>query len=153
MRLEIDVFGDTQLARELLRFGDRATDMSPAFEEIADNFLLNEERQFSTQGSYASGRWAPLAPSTVTGKAKAGLDPRTLHATRTLRNSLSRQGAPGNVREIKSDEMFVGTSVEYARYHQMGTKHMPRRRPVELTVNRRRMWMKILQRFLVEGDT
>lgn len=157
MRLTIDIFGDVQLDRRMLRFAAKADDFSPAFEDLADDFLKIERRQFATQGG-ASGGWAPLAPSTVRFKARMGYDPRILHRTRVMRRSLTRKGAPGAVREISAEEMRVGTSVvsddgrnfPYPRAHQFGTARMPRRRVVEFTRADRRRWIKVLQRFLWE---
>lgn len=148
VRIELDVFGDKQVSRELLRFRDAAADMKPALEEIADDFLDIEERQFSSEGRYGSGGWAPLAPSTLAGKVRRGYDTRILHERLRLRRSLTTRNQD-HIRKITSDSMFVGTSVPYAIYHQHGTSHMPRRRPVELPARDRDNWVKILQRHLV----
>lgn len=154
VRLNLDVFGDQQISRELLRFAKRGTDMSPAFKIIADDFLDIEKRQFTSAGRYGSGGWRPLAPSTVAYKARRGLDPRILHATLRLRKSLTQRSGPDVIRKISNDEMFVGTRVKYARHHQHGAPraNLPQRRPVELPDRDRKNWMKILQRFLVEGE-
>lgn len=157
MRLDLDVFGDKQFSRDLMRFEARANDMSPVFEDLADDFLRLNQEQFDSQGRN-SGGWAPLAESTVRRKAARGDDPRILHATRALRNSLTNRGAAGAVREISDDEMFVGTSVTtdrgfpYPAVHQNPKQGQTRRRPVELTPRRRRDWVKTLQEYLV-GQT
>lgn len=156
MRLDLDVFGDTQFSRELLRFGERADDMSPAFTEIADQFLDIEERQFATQGMY-SGGWAPLKPATVRRKEELGHDPRILHATRALRDSLTNRGHRDHVRRITDDELVVGTSVRseggfpYAAAHQNPKKGQTQRRPIEFNEAVRRDFVKIIQNHLVAG--
>lgn len=152
MRLEIDVNGDVQFARELLRFRDRADDMRPAFREIADDFLEEERSQFMTEGRHASGGWQPLNAAYRARKIGQGHDPRILHRTLRLRRSLTMSTAD-SIREISRDEMFVGTRVPYAVHHQHGAPraNVPRRRPVELTRATRVRWIKILQRHLVEG--
>lgn len=152
MRLEIETFGEKQFSRELLRFDERGRDMRPAFEKIADDFLDVEEHQFSTEGGY-SGGWAGLAPSTVAYKARHNLDPRILHATLRLRRSLTEASGPDVIRDIRADEMTVGSKVGYGAFHQSGTYSMPRRRPVDLPDRTKDSWVKILQRFLVEGET
>lgn len=153
MHIRLEVSGDVQVARDLLRFGDRGADLSPAYRVIGDDFLQLEERQFASEGSYASGGWAPLAQSTLTRKARLGLDMRILHATLRLRDSLTRQGAADSIRRITSDEVVLGTSVPYASFHQTGGERLPRRRPVELREADRRRWVKVIQRFLVTGQT
>jgi phage gpG-like protein len=154
VRLELDVFGDKQVARELLRLGDRAADARPAWNAIIDRLLLLEREQFDSEGGRASGGWKPLAPSTVADKARRDLDPRILHATGRLRDSLTRRTGGDAVRESHPNEMRFGTDVPYARYHQQGTGRMPRRREIELTeTDRHQMFVQVLQRFLVTGET
>lgn len=155
MNLNLEVFGDRQVSRELLRFGDRATDMRPAFEDLADDFLDVENQQFSSQGMF-SGGWRPLAASTIERKRRAGLDLRILHATHAMRNALTHKGAKGGVRRIRADEMFVGVDVRskkgypYPKAHQLG-RGVPKRRPVEFNEVIRKRWMKRLQRHIIEA--
>lgn len=147
MKLELSVSGDKQFSREMLRWDTRATDMRPAFEEVANDFLEIERRQFDSQGGHGSGGWKPLSPDYLRRKVAAGHDPRILHRTLRLRKSLTMSTAD-SVRRITSDDMFVGTKVSYAGAHQRGGAHLPQRRPVELTETDRRRWIKILQRYL-----
>jgi phage gpG-like protein len=149
MRLTLDVFGDRQLDRKLLRFEDRVGDLEPAFEALADDFLSIESKQFSSEGGFASGSWAPLAESTVRRRGSAG---PILDDSGDLRRSLTQEGAKGSVRQITSDSLFVGTDVDYAQYHQTGTSRMPRRRPVEFRDADRRRWVKAIQRYLTTGQ-
>lgn len=159
MRLVLEVYGDVQLQRDLLRFNERLTDLTPAWESLADEFLALEKAQFDSQGGFASGGWAPDAPSTLAYKARHGLDPRVMHATLALRESLTSRGAPGSVRRITPTSMEVGTDVRspegfpYAAAHQ--APHAPgrkRRRVIELRPVDRERWVKVVQRFVVTGE-
>lgn len=151
MRFSLDVFGDVQFARDLLRFGDRAMDMRPAFDEIHRSFLAIERRQFESEGQF-SGSWAPLKEGTVAAKNRQGLDPRILHATLSMRRSLTSPTHANHVYWATMDEAFMGSKDPKVKFHQFGTKrNLPRRRPVELTKVHRARWVKILQRHLVEG--
>lgn len=151
MRLELEAFGDVQFSREILRVGANAEDMRPAFNEVHDTVRDAEKKQFSTEGRAFSGGWKPLAPSTVKYKAAHQLDPRILHATLRLRTSLTTSHGRDHVFRATKDEMFVGTRVPYARWHQLGTKdgRLAQRRPFELDEAVRREIVKILQRHLV----
>lgn len=152
MRLDLDTFGEKQFSREILRVGRNAGDMKPAFDQVHDLFLEVERRQFSSQGGAYSGGWKPLAPSTVSYKSRAGLDPRILHATLRMRSSLTEEAHPDHVYRASADDMFVGTKVPYAGVHQNPvTSPLPRRRPIEFDDSVRREIVKILQRHLVEG--
>lgn len=157
MRLELDVFGDVQLAREILRFERVADNLEPAFRDLTDDFRTIEARQFSTQGGYRSGGWAPLAASTLAAKVRRGLDPRILHATHKMRDSFTQRDHPDHVEEIDADGFFVGSRAvsdrgfPYPAAHQRPLRGQARRRPVELNEQDRRRWVKRIQREFVEG--
>lgn len=149
MRLDLEAFGDVQFSREILRVGANAGNMRPAFDKVHDSIRGVEKKQFGSQGAAYSGGWAPLAASTVRYKAARGLDPRILHATGRLRRSFTTKGDPDHVYRASADEMFVGSRVPYAKFHQLGTQRMPRRRPFQLDEAARRDVVKILQAHLV----
>src|SRR4051794_15389307 len=140
MLLELDVFGDVQVRRKLLRFGDRARDARPAFELMADDLREWEERQFASEGGFASGGWDPLAPSTIAAKAAAPRaaftgsrtktgkfakrvrrNRRILEDTGALRESLTQHGDAEHVELIFPQEFVFGSTVPYAQFHQRGT--------------------------------
>ena len=148
MRLLLDIDGDRQLERTLLRMADRVDDMSDAFEQVGDHLATAEQRQFASQGGYASGGWKELAESTV---ARKGHD-RILVDSGDLRASLEARSAGGDaIRVYEPSFLIFGSAVEYARFHQLG-QGVPQRRPVELTEGDRREAVRILQRAVVEGD-
>lgn len=149
MRITLEAFGEVQFSRELLRLSAAGKDMRPAFDNIHEMFIRAEKMQFATQGGSGSGGWAPLAPSTKAYKKQAKLDPRILHATLRLRDSLTQSSHPDHVYRASADEMFVGSKVEYGIHHQFGTSRMPRRRPVEFTENFRSNIVKALQSHLM----
>lgn len=153
MRITLEAFGEVQFSRELLRVAEAAEDMRPAFDTIHEMFINVEKLQFSTQGKSASGGWAPLAPATVAYKAAHKLDPRILHATLRLRDSLTKESHPDHIYRADADEMFVGSRVEYGVHHQFGAPraNLPRRRPVEFTENFRNNIVKTLQRHVLGG--
>ena len=149
MRLTLEVYGDRQLDRNLLRFDDRMGDLEPVFTELADDFLSIERQQFTSEGGFASGGWAPLADSTVRRRGSAH---PILVEHGDLKASLTDAAAKGAIREITSDSLFVGTDIDYAPFHQRGTGRMPRRRPVEFRDADRRRWVKAIQRYLTTGQ-
>lgn len=153
MRLTLEAFGEVQFSRELLRIGDNAGDMTPAFDDVHEQFLRVEKSQFSSQGKTSSGGWAPLAPRTVEYKRRAHLDPRILHATLRLRDSLINKSHADHIYRTSADEMFMGSKVEYGVHHQFGAPraNVPRRRPIEFTDAFRRRIVKTLQQHLMGG--
>lgn len=152
MRLDLETFGEKQFSREILRVGENAGDMRPAFDQVHELILDVETRQFSTQGAAYSGGWKPLAASTRARKRRLNLDPRILHATLRLRKSLTMKTHVDHVYRATADSMFVGTRVKYAGVHQKPiTSPIPRRRPIEFSDAVRKDILKILQRHLLGG--
>ena len=154
MNLVLEAFGDDIVNREILRVKYRSEDMRPAFRKIHESFIGVEKYQFSSEGGL-SGKWAPLAPSTVDYKAKHGLDPRILQATHRLRDSLTTFEGEGHIYEATHDEMKVGSDVPYGIYHQSREPRtkLPRRPPVIIRENIRRRWIKYLQEYLMGQHT
>jgi phage gpG-like protein len=150
VRLDLDVYGDEQVSRELLRFSAYAGNAQPAFRKIADDMRDQVAEQFATEGARGSGGWKPLADSTIASKLSAGLDPHILQATHTLMESLTGTGGD-HIEEISDEHLLFGSSVDYGRFHQKGTSRMPARRPVEFAELDRRGFIRTLQRYLVEG--
>lgn len=151
MRIQLEIAGDVQLSRTLLRFRQHAEDMSPAFEQIADDFYEIERRQFASEGVYGSGGWKPLSPGYAARKSVLYPGKPILQATGALFESLT--GGRGAVKKVSRDELLLSTDDEKAPFHQRGTRKMPQRRPVELRSQDRKNMVKVLQRYLVSGET
>lgn len=151
-RLHFEFYGETQVDRTLERF-EAAADMRPAWEALADRFAFVERRQFATEGAYASGGWAPLSPAYAAWKARHYPGQPILRRTDDLFESLTVRpfDEHGGIEVIEPSHMMLGSAVRYGRFHQHGTRRMPRRRPVELTEAERREWVRIVQRYLVTG--
>lgn len=152
MRFELDIAGDRQIARELLRVGEHAEDAAPAFRNIADYFRDLEREQFRSEGGSGSGGWPPLAASTLLRKAKLGQPQNILVASGDLRDSLTDAGDEQHIEDVSHDGLLFGTRDPKAKYHQHGTSRMPQRRPVELSETERRHTLRILQRWVMQGE-
>jgi hypothetical protein len=152
MLLEIQLFGDQQVNRRLLRFASNVEDASPAFEAIADELYRIEREQFNTEGKYGSGGWEPLADATIDAKLHDP-DPvvrnnahNILRATDALFKSLVDEHDPGNTKIVQPHQLVFGTSVPWAKYHQ---PDLQRRRELELPRRDRADAVRILQRHLL----
>jgi hypothetical protein len=156
VRILFEVSGDRQLDRDILRVGDRARDMSPAFERVADPWIEETAVQFATEGRHASGGWKPLKDSTVAAKRREHLRPEILRAHDRLMRSLTSptQTDPNMILKIRPGELDYGSKLPYAGAHQNPKpgNPLPRRRPVEFTEKTRRDTIKILQRYLITGE-
>ena len=151
MRVELTILGEDAVPRDLIGIGRAAVDLTPVMSDVADVLRSALTRQFDSEGRFGSGGWAPLAPSTVAAKQAAGLDPRILHATRRLRDSLTEPGHPDQIAIARPDGLDFGSTVPYAAFHQHGTSRMPRRRPVQLPESMRRQIPRMIQRGIIIG--
>lgn len=151
MNLTFEVAGEKQVSRELLRFAGRTVDAQPAFIAIAELLMVETKEQFETEGRHASGGWKPLKQATVTAKARAGQRVQILQRTGSLMDSLTQAGDGNMIHKTYPDGLDFGSRVPYAGFHQTGTRHMPARKPLELTETARRSAIKLLQRWIVEG--
>jgi hypothetical protein len=157
MNISLEVFGEAAISRELLRFGTRAADASPAFEIIATMFYDSEKKQFDTQGEWASGGWAPLAPSTIAAKlANPSLSNMILQSTGAMMESLTTSTGDFSSKHVSPDKMELLSTVPYGVFHQQpegpGKGILPMRKPVELPEHVKVDIVKVLQAWIV-GDT
>jgi phage gpG-like protein len=148
-QLTFTVAGEEQINRSIGRFLEGVSDFTPAFEEIAEDFLQVEAEQFASEGGYGlAGRWLGLSPTYAQWKAKNFPGAKILERTGALRDSLTSTGGP-NVREITPTTLSLGTKVPYAIYHQQG-RGVPKRKPIDLNEETKQRWMKFIQAYLVE---
>lgn len=152
INLRWTVWGDDVIERELLRFQSRAVDMRPAFVALREDIMDEVRQNFDTEGAAGGEKWAPLQDSTIEAKLSAGLPPAILHATLALRDSLIDRENDNQVFITNADSMMFGSQVDYGGFHQRGTKHMPARKPLQFTEPSKVMFMKTLQRYMVEGS-
>lgn len=133
----LDIEGDRLVARHLLAVEQRTLHPRPAFARIGEQMLLAEKHLFDSEGAYAGRHWRPDLPTTLAEKARLGLDPRVLHATRRLRRSLTQRGNPDQIRKSTDHGVEFGTRVRYAKYQTSGHYQKTGRKEAPITVHRR----------------
>ncbi len=155
MRISIEVEGEQQVSRNILRVADRVRDARPGFKAVARYLQSVERSQFDSEGRTGSGGWAPLKERTLAVKRAKGLDPRILRAENNLRASLTNRTHPDHVERFSSDEMFFGTSDKKAVHHQHGAPraNVPQRKVIDLSERNRRAIVKKMQAFILSNDT
>jgi hypothetical protein len=145
MRLHVEALGDEVVARHLLAMSGRATNAAPAMIGVIAGLYNIAERQFESQGGYGGTPWPPLADTTVERKAREGLDPRILHATLDLRESLTEPGG-ANIAVPLRDGVIFGTTIDYAQF-------LKDRWPMVVpTESDKRSWVKVVQKWIIDGD-
>lgn len=151
MRLSIEVHGLNIVDRELLRFSERTADISPAAAEIEGQLTVYNRRNFASEGAESAfGRtWPPLSPRYRKWKQKHYPGQPILVRTGALRKSLTE--TPMGVHEVTRTTIRLGSGLPYARYHQTGGPHLPKRPPIALYEWQKRDLVRTLQRWLVNG--
>jgi len=96
-----------------------ATLLEVAGPAIVGDFHRMEAARFDANGP----GWDPLTPATIAIKTARGMPQpeRILYGQGDLLNSLTGH-TEHTVVDIKPDELFVGTNVPYAQYHQSGPR-------------------------------
>lgn len=148
LRLKGDGF--TPFSMVLERLAGRAGDASPAFDKMADVFAASMRHQFDKAGGHTGPRWAPLTPQYAAQKQRTHPGRPLLVRDGGLRDDLTSR--PLAVEHITSKRMIVGTSRDYARYHQDGTGVMVARKLIGTpTAQERKRYASILHEHIIEG--
>lgn len=119
--------------------GNKTKDL---IEDVAGVVQVGLEDNFSTQGGYL-GRWKPLKQSTIKDKNRKGFGSRKmLVRTGRLENSF-------DTRNVKAESAEVGSyGVDYAEYHNDGTRNMPQRKIVGITDKAKRDTVGLIVKYL-----
>lgn len=157
--VRIDVMGERQISRQMLRFGERAIGAAPALEVVHDYLTHVSEGQFQSQGRDSGHPWPDIQEVTKERKRRSK-DPTTaanadriMEASEALKNSLTRQGDSNMVHVVTNDTMVFGTKLKYGQYHQKpgSSAAYPRRRSVDLTPTNKIVMIKTIQHWIVHG--
>jgi phage gpG-like protein len=127
---DIEAKGVHKTHTALVNVGKRADDVRPAFQDVRAVVRESNEARFGSKGG---GSWPPLKESTKATKARRKQDPRVLRASGALFKSLTATRAKGQVNRKKPDVFRIGTSLYYARFHDLGEGGVPKRKLMDLT--------------------
>jgi len=152
------VLGEMQLQRALQGRIAATSDLSPAFAQIADNFVEGEEQVFAREGAYDGALpWASLSPAYAAWKARHYPGARILHASGRLEDAMT--GGAGSIREIEPLRLLMGGHVRVGNYDLGGihqnpspTNPLPQRKLINLGRRQRSRWVRyILDHLRLEG--
>jgi hypothetical protein len=98
-------------------------DFSQLLKDFRYDLAKAASANFANQSTSDGQAWGPLAKGT---QRRKGLNP-ILVKTGALRASLVDVDGAENVDDVKSHELVDGTAINYATFHETGTKFMPAR--------------------------
>lgn len=148
--LKMDGRSIAPVRRKIHDMRDRAQNLMAAWEVLLNWFAEQNRVQFGSRGARWRTIWPELAPSTVREKRGEGFTGDTLIRTSDLLRSLSDR--PLNFERITPHEVEAGTRLSYAKFHQRGTRHMPRRQLISARqVARERAASSAVISWIVQG--
>ncbi|MDD5762213.1 MAG: phage virion morphogenesis protein [bacterium] len=110
--IEIEV-DDRDIREALSRLAAKVRDLTPAMKNIGEYLQRSTWERFGQQKDPSGKPWARLKPSTLARKKTS----KILIESSRLRDSIAYRAG--------SDQVEVGTNVEYAAIHQFGGKTRP----------------------------
>lgn len=128
--LRMEVAGFEPVSVALSRFGENIRNFKPFWVEyFAPTFYRDVRRNFETEGSYVGG-WAALSPRYAAWKQEHYPGKTILRRTDALLRSMTlysggQVGAQG-IFVADARSLVLGTSVAYAKYHQLPTSYRSR---------------------------
>jgi hypothetical protein len=123
--IKIDGRTIAPLRRKIHAMKDRAGNLIPAWDALIDWFADQERLQFGQRGGRWRTLWPELTADTIKDKRELGYTGDILIRETDLLRSLTDR--PLSIERMSAREATAGTRVPYARFHQDGTKRMPRR--------------------------
>lgn len=118
MRFEITMQGEKLVRTQFTRMANAADHSRPAFNNVVDYLFKINEQQFESQGRRGGGSWRKLTTKWAQRKQRQGQDIRILHQSHTLRRSVTRRRARGQILEFTPTSVTLGTRLPYAGRHQ-----------------------------------
>lgn len=117
--------------------------MSRYFDKMDSKVMDWKERQFGSEGMYMGRPWKPLAASTIQNRLALGFGAGPiLQRTGKLKSSIKM------VFKSSREARWKGT-VDYYKYHQMGTSKMPARQILGWSPEMERRAVNELKGFII----
>lgn len=115
--LTISADGEAVWENHLAESSQRARNLRPAFARLVPSVFRFFRRRFDTSGRYGGGPWQPKKESTL----RTSRSSKPLFDSGALRRAFTSR-SPDNVTNITDDFLEIGTTLEYATFHQTGYK-------------------------------
>ena len=128
MNFRVDIDGVEISTRAFRSLDETISDWREVWPEVGLYYFRAMTEQFESLGSRGGTQWQPLSEKYRQWKEKRYPGKPVMIRTFRLLRSFSLGGsAPDQVQILEPLSYTVGSTVPYARYHQYGTKRMPKR--------------------------
>lgn len=151
-RFRLDIAGETQMDRGIVRFSDGVADYRPIWGVIEDDFYALEMDQFKSEGTEGGEKWQALSPAYGGWKEQHFPGKQILERSGDLVRSLTSGSDPNAVKIEERKTLTLGSKIPYAIYHQSPKPRrvLPRRPEIMLTEPFKRSVMHHIQTYLVQ---
>lgn len=116
----------------LQAMADRLRGLRPLWRSVLPYLQRATGQTFASQGGRIGQQWQPLSTGYAKRKARVFPGKPILRATDAMFNSLTSQTGDSVV-EMTGDSLVYGTRDRKAKWHQGGTRKMPRRKILAVT--------------------
>lgn len=134
VEITLQVDGDDALRQAFAKLEQSLRDLSKPLEKAGDVFYTFEKDAFDSEGaSSAAGRWSPLTRQYARWKEAVAPGKPILELSGAMRDAMTGPDSPDSYRRISPNEIAIGTTLEYPKFHQTGTARMVARQVIALT--------------------
>lgn len=132
----------------LARIG--AIDLRPVMNVIGRGYRKEVDLIFSRKQARGEGlRWPQLSEKYAIRKEMQYPGQPILVRTGRLKESMTSEGAEGNINIIAKTSAIFGTTVPYGIYHDKGGDKIPKRNFSDISQRRRDIWIKQIEDSLI----
>jgi len=152
----MEIAGQVQMDRGIARFSDGVADYRPIWPMVEEEFYAEIKLQFRSEGEEGGDKWAELTPEYAGWKEIHYPGAPILQRTGDLVKSLTSSTDANAVLVEARKTLTLGSRLEYARYHQTGTRNkdgsprMAARPEIQLTEVFKRKSMNHIHTYLVQ---
>ena len=152
MYTSMSVRGAEVVATNFAQMANLAGNYSDAWDKVADELMKGTLRQFLSGGRRGGGSWKRLTKNWLDYKLRHGYDRRILFMEHPLSRSVTVKDAAGQVMRKTPTTLVFGSSIEYAKVHQLGGgRNIPARPFLKVLPSDRKKIDKILSDHLMQA--
>ena len=147
-KIIITIIGDKKVLRNFSKFEKELYNPYEPLTSFSKIYMPSIQENFASQGRTFGKPWPKLNPRTIKRKTKYGWSPDPLVKTGAMKKNFRYQvrtkslamGSPGYK---KTGLLSIYNPTKYFPFHQLGTKHIPRRVMLRIDESKRKLLLSL----------